>query len=214
MATAPFQLWIDGPAVSTAVRSASTVTVTTQSAHGISTGSYVELGGFSGTAGTTMNGVYQATVTGTATFTVSSAGSAGTAVTATTLTTEYFAYDLLNPLVNYSGTARDTALYVPIDSLSCSASGDGATASINFTVLQDDTPNSTPWWRTIPDNTRIRLVKQDTGSAVLPGQTIFRGYLVGVAARMTGSGQGTIADISGDDVNGLLDRLVVYGDIK
>jgi hypothetical protein len=214
MATAPFQLWLDGPAISTAVRSASTVTVTTQSAHGISTGAYVELGGFSGTAGTTMNGVYQATVTGTATFTVSSAGSAGTAVTSTTLTTEYFAYDLLNPLVNYSGTARDTALYVPIDSLSCSSSGDGDTASINFTVIQDDTPVSSPWWRTIPDNTRIRLVKQDTGSAVLPGQTIFRGYLVGVDATLTGSGQGTIAQITGDDVNGLLDRVVVYGDIK
>lgn len=214
MATAPFQLWIDGPAISTVVRVASTVTVTTQSAHGISTGAYVEMGGFSDSVGTTANGVWQATVTGTATFTFTSAGSAGTAVTALSLTTEYFAYDLLNPLVNYSGTARDTALYVPVDSISCSMSGDGETASIHFVVIQDDTPNSTPWWRTIPDNTRIRLVKQNTGSAVQTGQTQFRGYVQGISSQLTGSGQGTITDITGDDVNGLLDRVVVYGDIR
>lgn len=211
---APFQLWIDGPSISTAIRVASTVTITTQSSHGISTGAYVEVGGFSGTAGTTMNGVYQATVTSGTVFTYTAAGSAGTAVTAASLTTEYFAYDLLNPLINYSGTARDTALYVPIDSLSCSSSGDGEAASISFTVMQDDTPSTGPWWRTIPDNTRIRLVKQSTGSAVLAGQTTFRGFVQSISSRMNGSGQGTIADISGDDVNSLLDRVVIYGDIR
>ena len=214
MATAPLQLWIDGPAIASAVRTASTVTVTTQSSHGISTGAYVEMGGFSGTAGSSMNGVYQATVTSGTTFTVSSAGSAGSAFTAGNLTYEYFAYDLLNPLVNYSGTARDTALYVPIDSLSCGASGDGEAASIAFTVIQDDTPNSTPWWRTIPDNSRLRLVKQNTGSAIQTGQIFFRGFVQNINARMTPSGQGSIAEVTGDDVNALLDRVIVYGDIR
>lgn len=214
MATAPFQLWIDGPSIATGVRVSSTVTITTQSSHGISTGAYVEVGGFSGTAGTTMNGVYQVTVTSGSTFTYSSAGTAGTAVTASSLTTEYFSYDLLNPLINYSGTAKDTAPYVPLDSLRMSVSGDGEAATIDFTVMQDDTPGSEPWWKTIPDQTRIRLVKQNTGTAVGIGQTIFRGMLMSVSARLTGSGQGTICDVNGVDVNALLDRVVVYGTIR
>jgi hypothetical protein len=31
---------------------------------------------------------------------------------------------------------------------------------------------------------------------------------------MNGSGQGTIADVTGVDVNALLDRVVVYGEVK
>jgi len=214
VATAPFQLWIDGPTVATAVRVGSTVTITTASSHGISTGAYVELGGFLGTIGTSLNSVWQATVTSGTSFTVTSAGSAGTAATAAGITTEYFAYDLLNPLINYSGTARDTALYVPLDSLTMSSSGDGEVASINFTVVQDDTPSSTPWWLTFPDQSRLRLVKADTGSAPAAGQTIFRGIVQGISARMTGSGQGSIADITGSDVNALLDRVIIYGTVR
>lgn len=214
MATAPFQLWVDGPSIATTVRVASTVTVTTFTPHGISTGAYVQLDGFSGTAGTTMNSVFQTTVTSGSTFTFTSAGDPGTAVSTTSGTAEVFSYDLLNPLVNYSGTARDTALYVPIDSLSMSFSGDGDAASISFTVIQDDTPNSTPWWTTIPDQTRIRLVKTTTGAVPAAGQTIFRGFVQNISAKMTGSGQGTIADISGNDVNALLDRVVIYGTVK
>jgi hypothetical protein len=190
MAVAPFQLWIDGPSISLAVRAASTVTITTSAAHGISTGSYVQLDGFAGTIGSSLNGVYQATSTSGTTFTVTSAGTAGTATTAAALTTEYFSHDVLNPLVNYSGTARDTALYIPLESLNASFSGDGDTASISFTVIQDSTPSGVPWYSTLPDQTRIRLVKTTTGATPAAGQTLFRGYLQGITARTTGSGLG------------------------
>ncbi|CAB4189323.1 hypothetical protein UFOVP1184_21 [uncultured Caudovirales phage] len=214
MATAPFQLWLDGPSISTAIRVSSTVTITTTSSHGIVTGSYVQMAGFTGAIGTTMNGVYLATVTSGTSFTVSSAGSAGTAVTAISLTSEVFSYDLLNPLNNYANGDRGSALFVPLESLSMSASGDGEPAQINFTVIQQDTPNSTPWFLTTPDQTRIRLVKADTGAVPATGQGYFRGFVQNISARMTGSGQGTIADISGLDVNALLDRVIVYGTVR
>jgi len=99
MATAPFQLWLDGAAIATAVRVSSTVTITTSSAHGIVTGSYVQMAGFSGTAGSTMNGVFEATVTSGTAFTYTAAGNAGTAVTAISLTSEVFSVDILNPLL-------------------------------------------------------------------------------------------------------------------
>ena len=215
MATAPFQLWIDGPAVATAIRVSSTVTITTSSPHGVTTGAWVQTQGFIGAAGTSMNGVYQITTTSGSAFTYTAAGSAGTAVTAASLTSEAFSYDLLNPLVNFTaGTARDQALYVPLESLQMSASGDGEAATIAFSVMQDDTPNSTPWFLTVPDQTRIRLVKATTGTAPVAGQTYFRGFVQAISARMNGSGQGTIADITGVDVNALLDRVVVYGEVK
>jgi len=214
MATAPFQLWLDGASVATAIRVSSTVTITTSSAHGIVTGSVVQLGGFSGTAGTTMNGVYTATVTSGTTFTVSAAGSAGTAVTAATLTSEFFSFDLMNPLINYATADRGSAIFVPLESLSMSASGDGEPATIGFTAIQDDTPSSTPWFLTLPDQSRLRLIKADTGVAPVAGQGYFRGFIQNINARLTGSGQGTIADITCIDVNGLLDRVVIYGDVR
>lgn len=214
MATAPFQLWLDGASVATAIRVSSTVTITTSSAHGIVTGSVVQLGGYTGSVGTSINGVYTATVTSGTTFTVSSAGSAGTAVTAASLTSEFFSFDVLNPLINYSSTDRGSALFVPLESLAMSASGDGEPSQINFTVIQDDTPSSTPWFLTIPDQTRIRLVKADTGATPASGQTYFRGFIQNIGSRITGSGQGTISDITGLDVNALLDRVVISGQVK
>jgi len=214
MATAPFQLWIDGPAIATAVRVSSTVTITTSSAHGIVTGSYVQMAGFSGTAGTTMSGVFEATVTSGTTFTYIAAGDAGTAVTAATLTSEVFSYDIMNPLINYSSTDRGSALYVPLESLQMSASGDGEAASIGFTVVQDDTPGSTPWFLTIPDQTRVRLVKANTGATPGVGQGYFRGFIQNITTRLTGSGQGTITDVQAMDVNALLDRVIVYGTVR
>lgn len=212
MATAPYQLWIDGPTISTGVRSASTVTITTTNAHGMSTGSYVEIGG-AGTTGAAlgMNGIYQITVTGTATFTYTSAGTAGTGIAGgTALTTEYFSHDLLNPLINYSGTARDTALYIPTESLQMSMSGDGEPATFGFTVNQDDS-TATPWFNCIPDNARLRLVKADTGSSYVNGSTIFRGWLLGLDVQPNGSGLGTITTVNAVDVNALFDRVVIYG---
>lgn len=214
MATAPFQLWLDGSSIATAIRVSSTVTITTSSAHGIVTGSVVQLGGYTGSVGTSINGVYTATVTSGTSFTVSSAGSAGTAVTAASLTTEFFSFDVMNPLINYSSTDRGSALFVPLESMSMSASGDGEPSQINFTIMQDDTPSSMPWFLTIPDQTRIRLVKADTGAVPASGQTYFRGFIQNISARITGSGQGTIADITGLDVNALLDRVVISGQVK
>ena len=79
MATAPYQLWIDIAPISTAIRVASTVTVTTASSHSLTTGAYIQMAGATGTAGTSLNGVYQATVTSGTTFTYTAAGTAGTA---------------------------------------------------------------------------------------------------------------------------------------
>lgn len=213
MPVAPFQLWLDGAPISSAVRVAGTVTITTNGPHGITSDTYVELGGFSGSIGSTIGGVYQATATSGSAFTIVSAGSAGTAVTSTSGTTEYFAFDILSPLGNYSAAARGSALYVPLESLQMTASGDGEANSISFTVLQDVTPG-TPWFLTIPDQTRIRLIKANTGSTASPGATYFRGFVMNLGASLNESGQGTECEVSGLDVNALLDRIVVYGDVK
>lgn len=212
MATAPFQLWVDGPPIASGVRSGSTVTITTTTPHGISSGQYVQVDGAATAAGTSMQGIFSVTVTSGTTFTYSSAGTAGTGIAGgTALTTEYFTYDVLTPLVNYLGTARDTALYVPLESLQMSMSGDSEPASLSFTLIQDDTPASSPWFLTIPDNTRVRLVKANTGDTPAAGQTLFRGYVTGLESRLGGSGQGTITDVSCIDVNALFDRVVIYG---
>lgn len=102
MATAPFELWIDLAAISSAVRSSGTVTVTTATPHGITTGAYIQMEGATNVAGTSMNGVYQATVASGTTFTYTSSGTAGTGVTASAC----ISYDLLNPLINYTGAAK------------------------------------------------------------------------------------------------------------
>lgn len=214
MATAPFQLWIDGASIATTVRSNGTVTVTTSSAHGMVTGSVVQLAGFTGLVGESINGVHTATVTSGTAFTVVSAGTAGTAVTSISLTSEVFSFDLLNPLINYGTAHRASALFVPLESMNMSASGDGEPAKISFTVIQDVTPSATPWFTTIPDQTRIRLVKANTGSVPAVGQGYFRGFVQNIDASITASGQGTIAQITGLDVNALLDRVIVYGTVR
>lgn len=212
MAVAPFQLWMDGPTISSGVRTSSTVTITTASAHGLSSGAYVEVGG-AGTTGAAlgMNGIYQVTVTGTATFTYTSAGTAGTGITGgTALLGEYFSFDLMNPLVNYSGAARDTALYIPLSSIAMSTTGDGEPATLDFTVMQDDS-TATPWFQCVPDSTRVRLVRADTGSSYTTGKTMFRGFVTNFAIEPNGSGLGTEVSVSCVDANSLFDRIVIYG---
>ena len=208
MATAPFSFFVDLPQVATAVRVSSTVTVTTSSAHGLASGAYVQMEGAAGAAGTSMNTVAQVTVTSGTAFTFSAAGSAGTATVGSACVSQ----DLLNPLINYAqGTAREAALYVDPESMQMSAAGDGETSSMSLTVMQDDTPSDGPWFALIPDQARIRLYKVATGSAPTDADLYFIGVISGIAARMNGSGQGTIADVSIEEVNSILDKLVVFG---
>lgn len=209
MATAPFQLWLDLAPVASAVRVGSTVTVTTSSPHAISTGAYIQIDGTLGTAGTSMAGVYSVTVASGTTFTYTSAGSAGTAA----LSGAFISYDLMTPLLEYSGTARETALYVPLESLQMAAAGDGAGVSFGFTINQDNTPAEGPWYLLVPDQTRVRLVEKASGQTPASDKTDVRfvGALSNVRAKMSGSGQGTTADVDFDDPNALLERLMVFG---
>jgi hypothetical protein len=212
MATAPFQLWLDLAPVASAVRVSSTVTVTTSSPHAISTGAYIQIDGTLGTAGTSMTGVYSVTVTSGTTFTYTSAGSAGTA----DLSGAFISYDLMTPLLDYSGASRETALYVPLESLQMAAAGDGAGVSFGFTINQDDTPAEGPWYLLVPDQTRVRLVEKETGQtpATDKSDVRFIGALSNVNAKMSGSGQGSTADVDFDDPNALLERLMVFGGIS
>ena len=212
MATAPFQLWLDLAPVASAVRVSSTVTVTTSSPHSISTGAYIQIDGTFGTAGTSMPGVYSVTATSGTTFTYTSAGSAGTA----DLSAAFISYDLMTPLLDYSGTARETALYVPLESLQMAAAGDGAGVSFGFTINQDNTPSEGPWYLLVPDQTRVRLVEKETGQtpATDKSDVRFIGALSNVNAKMSGSGQGTTADVDFDDPNALLERLMVFGGLS
>lgn len=209
MATAPFQLWMDLTPIASAVRVSSTVTVTTTTPHAVVTGAYVQLGSALGTAGTSMNGVYSVTVTSGTTFTFTSAGSAGTADT----TAAFIAYDLMTPLIDYSSAARQAALYVDLDSISMSASGDGSGVTFSLTVNQDDTPSDGPWFNLIPDQTRIRLIKANTGSTPASDKSdvYFTGSILSLDASINGSGQGTTTDVQLQDANALLERLMIYG---
>ncbi len=159
-----------------------------------------------------MPGVYSVTVTSGTTFTFTSAGSAGTA----DLSGAFISYDLMTPLLDYSGTARETALYVPLESLQMAAAGDGAGVSFGFTINQDDTPSDGPWYLLVPDQTRVRLVEKETGQtpATDKSDVRFIGALSNVNAKMSGSGQGTTADVDFDDPNALLERLMVFGGIS
>ena len=223
MATAPYQLWVDCPPIASAVRSGSTVTVTTVATHSLVVGSIIAIEGATGTAGTSMVGAWTvATTPSGTTFTISSAGSAGTATVTTVLgsgtasETSYtaaLAQDLFAPLVDYSGTARNSALYVPTESVQLAASGDGEGATMSFSVVQDDTPAVGPWWLLFPDEARVRLIQKNTGvsPATDGSDVLFLGTISGISARLTGSGQGSIADVQVSDSNAVLDRLVIFG---
>jgi hypothetical protein len=209
MATAPFQLWMDLTPIASAVRVSSTVTVTTTTPHAVVTGAYIQVGSALGTAGTSMNGVYSVTVTSGTTFTLTSSGSAGTA----DITTAFIAYDLMSPLIDYASASRQAALYVDLDSISMSASGDGSGVTFGVTINQDDTPSDGPWFNLIPDQTRIRLIKANTGAtpALDKSDVYFTGSILSLDASINGSGQGTTTDVQLQDANALLERLMIYG---
>jgi hypothetical protein len=212
MATAPFQLWLDIAPIESAIRSSGTVTVTTASPHGITTGAYVQMAGATGTPGTSMNGVYEITKTSGSTFTYSSSGTAGTGLTGTAV----ISYDLTNPLINYSGTAKDEALYVSTDAIRFSVSGDGSGASSTIQVFQDDTPSDGPWYKLIPDQSRIRLVRTNTGTTPADNgsDVLFTSAIISLSAELLGSGQGTMTDVQLQDATSLLERVFVFTDGK
>lgn len=210
MATAPYQLWVDIAPISTAIRVGSTVTVTTASSHGATTGAYIQMLGATGAAGTSLNGVYQVTVTSGTAFTYTAAGSAGTATTDAAV----LSYDLLNPPANYStGTNRQNAWVAPPGSLQMSANGDGSGASMSISVLQEVTPSVGPWFKLVPDNARFRLVAANTGATPSSTQVdvMHLASLGSLDAQLSGSGLGTETSVTLVDVNTLLDRISVFG---
>lgn len=208
MATAPFSLYVDIPSVASASRTASTVTITTSADNSLVTGQWVQVEGITGSAGTSMNGVYQVTVTSSTVFTYTAAGTAGSGtVTAGAVVSQ----DLFNPLINYGNSARQAALYVDLGSISMSATGDGSSSSMGFVVMQDDTPAAGPWFGLIPDEARVRLYYKDTGTAPTDADLYFIGTISSVDAQLNGSGQGTTTTVSISEVNAVLDKLVVFG---
>ena len=208
MATAPYQLLMDIADIASAVRVGSTVTVTTAQAHNVTDGAYVQIGNTTGAAGTSMVGVYQVTRTSGTAFTYTAAGSAGTA----TVGSAYAAIDLLNPPINLAaGTARQEAMVVPLEGLNLSANGDGSGSQMTFNVLQETTPAGGPWYLSVPDNTRVRLVQKDTGSTPAAADIRFLGVIANISSQLTGSGQGTFSSITLGDANYLLDRVAVFG---
>lgn len=207
MATAPFQLWVDLPSVASAVRVSSTVTVTTTAAHGLTTGTYVQLEGFTGSAGTSMNGVFAATVTSGTTFTISDSGSAGTAGSGSAVVSR----DLFSPLIDFAAADRQAAAYAIPETIALTATGDGSSGSMSLTVYQDDTPATGPWYANIPDQARVRMYKQASGVEPAAADLYFIGIVSLISARLNGAGQGTIVDISISEVNVILDRLLVLG---
>ena len=208
MATAPYQLWMDLAPIASAIRVSSTVTITTTTSHGLTTGAEIEVGNTAGAAGTSMVGVYDVTVTSGTTFTYTAAGSAGTA----TIGSAFIAYDLLNPPINYaSGSARENAMIADINTLNLSSNGDGSGSTMSFDILQETTPAVGPWFNLVPDNTRIRLCQKDTGSTPAAADVRFLGVLDSVNSQLNGSGQGTITSVQLSDANVVLDRVAVFG---
>ena len=204
---APFQLFVDLPPISSASRAGSVVTVATSSAHGLVSGAYVQIEGFT-SSGTALNGVYSIAVSNSTTFTYATAGTGSvTGVVAAAAASQ----DAMNPVTNYATADRLSAIYVELSSLSMSASGDGNSSSMSFRVLQDVTPSAGPWWSTIPDQARIRLYKKDTGSTPSDSDLYFIGTVSAIDGAINDSGQGTIGSVSVDEVNSALDRLAVFG---
>jgi len=117
----------------------------------------------------------------------------------------------MNPLSNYSSADKKTAPFVFIDSLNMSASGDGGSSSMSATIVQDVTPSTTPFWSLLPDQTRVRLVKADTLTtpASDSSDVYFLGLISAVSVSKTGGGFGTVAELTIDDVNSVLDKLTV-----
>ena len=215
---APFQLWLDCPAITAASRTSNVVTLTTVSAHGLVPGDVIQVADITGGSGSTMNGVYTvATVPTSTTLTYSSTGTNGTGTVFSTRLNEAYKYvavlsrDVFNPLLNFSATDRASALYVPTETVRMSSVGDGSGNTMSFTVEQDVSPAAGPWFASMPDEMRVRMAFKDTGTAPTSDDLMFVGVVDTFEAKPNGSRLGTSTSITLTDLNSLLDRLVVAG---
>ncbi len=210
MATSPMQLWLDLGTIASAVRVGSTVTITSVAPEPVVTGSYVQLSGLTGAAGTSMNGVYQVVATSGSVFTYTAAGSAGTATSGSAVVS----LDLMTPLINYaSGTDKNTALYISLDNIGLSTTGDGSSEEMNIEVMQDVTPADGPWFNLVPDQTRLRLIIADTGATPQSDSSdvLFLGMLSTLDSQMSDSGQGTQTFATFVNANRILEKCIVPG---
>jgi hypothetical protein len=121
--------------------------------------------------------------------------------------------DLLNPLGNYASAYRNNATVVPLGTISMSKSGDGGSSSFGFTVYQDVTPSTGPWWASLPDNARVRMTRNSTGTAPQSDESdvVFKGLVGQVTAGINESGQGNTCEVSVDESNSILGGITIKG---
>ena len=214
MPSAPYSLLIDVGAPRSIIKSGTTVTVTTANTTPIVTGAYVQVGISDESAlGSAVTGVFQVTAVSGTVFTFTASGTAAGTVSSQVTGDGILSMDFLSPPTNYSGTPRLNAPYVEIESLQMSASGDGSSDTMAVAILQDVTPSIGPWFSRIPDDARVRLIKVETGStpSTAYSDVLFHGIITSVSAELNESGQGSIADVSMEDVNIILDKISVAG---
>lgn len=210
---APYQMWMDLASISSAIGVSGTVTVTTSSAHGITPGAYVQVAGLTA-AGTAFNAVAQVATASGSVFTYVSGTASGTA----TVTDGVVSYDLMNPIGNYSAGANVlNAMLLDLSSFQLTANGDGTGATMGIKIAQQVTPAAGPWFTTaIPDNTRFRFVKKETGQTpdTDKSDVLFLGVLVSLSSQLNEAGQGTETSVDLADVNYLLDKSSVFGKLS
>lgn len=214
MPNAPYSLYVDVGAPISIVKSGTTVTVTTSSPTPVVTGAFVQMDFDPEDAlGSACAGVFQATAVSGTVFTYTAAGTTAGTVGSNVTGDGVVSMDFLNPPTNYTGAARLSAPYIELESFQMSASGDGSSDAMGFTVLQDVTPSAGPWFSQIPDDARVRLIKKETGTtpATDLSDVFFHGIVSAVSAEMNESGQGSIVSVDIADVNVILDKTTVAG---
>lgn len=205
MSAAPYQLWLDLPAIKTFTLASGTATVTTETDHGLNTGAYVQVAGTATSGGAITSGVGQITVTTSTRFKVDYASNIDVEGSVASV-------DLLAPLDNWAaGTARQQAFTADISAVNLTANGDGSGATMSARIIQEVTPSGGPWFSLIPDQSRIRFAFADTGTNPGTADIRFLGYVSSFTSNLNGSGQGTDTTVNINDANTMLDRIVVFG---
>ena len=103
-------------------------------------------------------------------------------------------------------SANGTAPFVDLDSFSATVSADG-NGSMNFDVVQTETPAGGPWWKSgsVNDNARVQFF--DTRHSA--GTALFLGYITSIESRLQPSGFGTRASVTVADADGWLGKTLV-----